>query len=282
MERAARSIILTMRAGVSGHERGGPPSAGTFYGVTFAWTWALWWAAAATAGSVAEPAGAMLYMTGGLGPLLGAVWLLRRATPAYRRAFLRRVWDPRRVRAPWWLALAVVAFGPALVGAAVGAVTAADATVPAYGVGAIAGTIAIALLAGLAEEPGWRGVASDAWQRRASPAMAAFGIGVIWAVWHLPLAFIEGTYYHGLGFGTVEYWLTGLALVQLGVLYVWLANGGGASILLAILAHAGFNVAASLAPRSAVGDLIAFLTITAMTLIVVVGTRGRLRFTWHG
>ena len=174
-----------------------------------------------------------------------------------------------------------MAFGPALVGTAVGALTAGDATVPDYGVGVIAGAIAIALLAGLAEEPGWRGVASDAWQPRSSPAMAAFGIGVVWAVWHLPLAFIEGTYYHGLGFGTVEYWLTGLALVQLGVLYVWLANGGGASILLAILAHAGFNVAVSLAPRSTVGDLSAFVTITVMTLIVVAATRGRLGFSQH-
>jgi uncharacterized protein len=255
-----------------------PPAAATFFGVTFAWTWALWLTAAATGASVSEPAGAMLYMAGGLGPLVGAVWLLRRADPAYRRDVLRRVWDPRRITAPWWLALAVVAAGPALVAAVTVAVAGADATMPTYGVGAIGGAIAVALLAGLAEEPGWRGVASDAWQRRTLPAWAAAGIGAIWALWHLPLAFIEGTYYHELGIASVEYWLTLLTLAQVGVLFVWLANGGGGSILLAILAHALFNVAVSLAPRSTIGDLVAFAAITVMTVAVVAATRGRLQY----
>ncbi len=114
---------------------------------------------------------------------------------------------------------------------------------PAYGVGAVGSAIALALLAGVAEEPGWRGVASDALQRRMPPAWTAVAIGAVWSLWHLPLAFIDGTYYQGLGFGSLAYGLTHLALVQLGVLYLWLANGAGGSILIAILAHAGFNVA---------------------------------------
>lgn len=254
-----------------------PPAACTYFGIAFAWTWTLWWTAAATGRSVAEPVGAMLYMAGGLGPLLGAAWLVLRSDRGYRRDFLRRVWDPRRIAAPWWWALVAVAAGPAVLGATVAAVAGAAAALPAYGVGAVGGAIAVALLAGFAEEPGWRGVAADAWQRRTLPAGAAIGIGAIWALWHLPLAFIDGSYYHALGFGSLAFWLTLLALVELGVLYLWLANGSGGSILIAILAHAGFNVAASLAPRSATGDVTAFVAITVATVVVVAATRGRLR-----
>jgi hypothetical protein len=45
-----------------------------------------------------------------------------------------------------------------------------------------------------------------------------------------------------------------------------------------VLAHAGFNVAASLAPRSTTGDVTALIAITAATVIVVAATRGRLRY----
>ena len=252
------------------------PSVTPFLVITFAWTWSLWGLAALTGASLAEGAGGLLYMTGGLGPLAAALWLLRRAEPSYRHEVLRRVWDLRRVRARWWWALLAVSAGPAVVGAVVAWLVGDAITASPYGLGTVGGALAVGLLAGAAEEPGWRGVASDAWQRNALPAWAGLGIGTAWALWHLPLAFIDGTYFHALGFGSLAYWLTTLTLVQLGVLYLWLANGSGDSILIAILAHAGFNVAASLAPRSPVGDLSAFIAITAATVVVIVTTRGHL------
>ncbi len=267
-----------MRPPEPDRKRRAPPPASAYFAIAFVWTWTLWWTAAASGWSVADPMGALLYMSGGLGPFAGAAWLVLRADPRYRRAFLRRVWDPRRIATPWWWALAAVTAGPAILGAAVAGLAGAVMTFPAYGAASVGGAVAVALSAGFSEEPGWRGVAADAWQRGTSPAWAAIGIGAIWALWHLPLAFIEGTYYEALGFGSAAFGLTLLALVQLGVLYVWLVNGSGGSVLIAVLAHAGFNVAASLAPRSATGDLTALIAITATTLIVVIATRGRLRY----
>ncbi len=239
----------------------------------------MWGSAALTGASLTEPAGSLLFMLGGLGPLVATAWLLRRADRAERRDFLRRVWDPRRIRPQWWAALLAVAAGPAVLGAVVAGAFGATLTVPAYGVGAVGSAIALALLAGAAEEPGWRGVASDAFQRRMPPVWAALGMGAIWSLWHLPLAFIDGTYYQGLGFGSLSYGLTHLALVQLGVLYLWLANGAGGSILIAILAHAGFNVAASLAPRSPTGDLVALIAMTVAAVVVLstMSRRSRVR-----
>lgn len=242
--------------------------------VTFAWTWSAWWSAAV----FSQLPGLLLFATGGLGPLVGAVWTVRRRDRAYRRAFARRLWDPRGIPAPWWLALVAVAAGPALLGASVARAVGAAATAPTYTVGAVAGVIAFALAAGLVEEPGWRGAALDIWQVRARPVWAALGIGALWALWHLPLYFVEGTYQHGLGLGSTRFWLTNLVLVGLAVLYVWLANGTGGSILIVVLAHASFNVAGELVPRSTTGDVLAFVTVAVATVAVIAFTRGDLAF----
>jgi len=225
----------------------------------------------------------MLYITGALGPLIGAALVVYRRDHAYRREFLRRIWDPRLVPAGWWLALIAVSILPSVLGAMLASVAGAAASLPDHSVEMVVGAAVLALGAGLIEEPGWRGAALDALQERnPRPVWAALGIGALWSFWHLPLSFLEGTYFHGLGFGSVEFWLTHLMLVQLGVLYVWLVNGSGGSILLAALAHAGFNAVWGLLPQSTTGTLFTFLILTAGTVAVVVATKGDLSFTATG
>lgn len=249
-------------------------SALPYFVVTFAWTWSWWWSAAAL-----DPLpGPLMFAAGGLGPLVGAVWTVGQRDRAYRRDFVRRLWDPRGIGSAWWLALVAVAAGPAVLGAGVARVVGAAATAPSYTFGTVVGVLGFAVAAGLVEEPGWRGAALDVWQARTRPVFAALWIGAFWALWHLPLYFIEGTYQQGLGFGSPRFWLTNLVLVGLAVLYVWLANGAGGSILVAILAHAGFNVAGELVPRSTTGDAVAFAIVALATVVVVAATRGDLSF----
>jgi uncharacterized protein len=249
-----------------------------YFVLTFAWTWSMWWGAVAAELSFEQPLFQLLYLLGVLGPLVGAAWLVRGGSPDYRREFIRRVCDPRGIAARWWFAVAGVAAGPALVGAAAAAATGATGTSPDYSTALVGAVVVFALVAGLAEEPGWRGAAADAWQARVHPIWAAIGIGALWALWHLPLYFIEGSYQYEVGFASVRFWLTSLALVQLSVLFLWLANGARGSILLAILAHAGFNVSGELVPGGAVRDVVAFSVLTAVTLTVIAMTRGWLRY----
>lgn len=156
------------------------------------------------------------------------------------------VFGPRAVPLLWWLARAAVAVGPAAAGATATGITGQDPLVPGITVAALLALAAPALVASLAEEPGWRGAALDLWQTQARPVVAATGIGMLWSVWHLPLSFVEGTYVHELGLGSARFRLTHLMLVLLGILLVWLVNGSGGSILLAVLAHTGFNTAIGL------------------------------------
>lgn len=248
----------------------------SFFVFTYAWSWASWSTAAAMGFAITEPPGLLLYLLGVLGPLVGAVWVARCGGRAYRRALLRRIWDPRSISARWWLALLVVGGGPA-VAAVVGiSLTGQQAMAPGLSAGVVVAMVGPALVAGLAEEPGWRGAVSDAWQARTRPVWAAAGIGVLWSVWHLPLSFVEGSYYHNLEVGSVRVGLTHLMLVQLGILLVWLVNGAGGAILLAVLAHAGFNVAIGLVAGSPTRDVVVLLVLTAAAVTVTVMTNGRL------
>jgi len=256
-----------------------PVSLLSFVVLTFAWTWTMWWSAAANGLSVEEPPGSGLYLLGVFGPLVAAAWVVRRGGRAYRREFLRRIWDPRRIPTRWRLALVAVAAVPFALGGAAAMVTRAEITVPDYSVAAVVAVIMVALVASLAEEPGWRGAASDVWQARARPVWAALGIGTLWSLWHLPLHFFEDSWYHGMGMWSVRSWLVHLLLVQLGVLFVWLANGSGGSVLVAVLAHAGVNVAVGLVPESVTRDLVAFVSVTLATVAVIAATRGQLAFT---
>jgi uncharacterized protein len=246
-----------------------------YLALTFAWTW-TWWIALAVRPDLPAPAPLLLHLAGGLGPVVGTAWVLHGRDRASRQRFLRRVWDPRGIGAHWWVALVAVTALPATLGAAAAGLFGATATPPDLGLAAVAAVVAFALAAGVVEEPGWRGAALEAWPRRERAVWAALGIGVVWTLWHLPLYLVEGSYQHGLGFGSVRFWLTNLALLELAVLYVWLVQGSGGRILLAVLAHAGFNAVGELVPRSVTGDVIALLVLTGATVLVVVGTRGDL------
>lgn len=56
------------------------------------------------------------------------------------------------------------------------------------------------IVGGGLEEPGWRGVAQPELERRWSRWRAATVVGVIWALWHLPLFHIPGVGQYGDSF----------------------------------------------------------------------------------
>lgn len=85
-------------------------------------------------------------------------------------------------------------------------------------------------IAGPWEEPGFRGYALPHLQRGRSALSAALTLGVMWAVWHLPL-FITG----------VDHWNESLQIVAWTVVFTWLYNNTQGSVLVAMLMHATSN-----------------------------------------
>jgi membrane protease YdiL (CAAX protease family) len=92
------------------------------------------------------------------------------------------------------------------------------------------------LVPALFEEIGWRGFALPRLQSQYGWLSASLIIGLGWAIWHAPIWFIPDA-----GFGTLPFPIFALFTLALSVLFTWLYNGAGGSVLLPALAHAAIN-----------------------------------------
>jgi uncharacterized protein len=217
-----------------------------YLAVAFAVTWSAWLALAlmTRAGllTYGEPAFMAIYILGGFGPAIGAyvsIWLTRSQAPFseyHRRLFKWRVpilWYLFAVAVPLctaFLAIGIVTFiAPNLRGAL-------DVQ-PWYRFFPL---FAMMLIGGGVEELGWRGVAQPEISRRIGPAAAALCVGVVWALWHLPLFYIAGVSQYQGNFPRFALGVVGAALI-LGWVY-----SRTQSILLCILLHATSNAVTAL------------------------------------
>lgn len=92
---------------------------------------------------------------------------------------------------------------------------------------------------GLGEEIGWRGFALPRFQESLGSLGGSIVVGVLWALWHLPLFFIPGSSQYGDALIPYVYLLTCWTIVM--ALFVGKARG---SVLPAILLHGAANFVA--------------------------------------
>ncbi|HEY6101771.1 MAG TPA: type II CAAX endopeptidase family protein [bacterium] len=125
---------------------------------------------------------------------------------------------------------------------------------------------------GLGEETGWRGYLLPRLQARYSPLSAGLILAVPWVLWHLPAFFYLPNY---MSFGIM---LPGFALgVAAGsIVYTWLYNQTGGSVLAAALFHGSFNfVTASAAGSGVVAAVASALVMVWAVAIVIAWKSGR-------
>jgi membrane protease YdiL (CAAX protease family) len=127
----------------------------------------------------------------------------------------------------------------------------------------------------LGEEFGWRGFALSSLETRFRPLWASLILGVIWAVWHLPLFFISDSAQSSLPFG-----MYALLTIPLTLLITWVYHGSGDSLLLVMLFHAAVNTWSGplMINPEAAGSTRPFTLVVLLTwglaLLVAVGLRG--------
>lgn len=98
------------------------------------------------------------------------------------------------------------------------------------------------LLAAVIEEVGWRGYGEDSVASYFSWFTESIIFGFVWALWHLPLFWIEGTYHYGLkelGFVYVLNFL--LSVSPLGFITTWVYVKNNRSMLACIIFHLFVN-----------------------------------------
>lgn len=217
-----------------------------YLAMTFVISWGCWW----TLARVMPPGGAVfgsglfttLYLVGGFGPTIAATIAVA-ATPREGSA---RGYGARLVRWQvnplWWLAVLAIpvafAAGKEWIAIWTGDPVARPTDLePLRRVAILFPTM---IIGGGLEELGWRGVAQPLMERRMPRLAAALAVGLIWALWHLPLFHIPSVGQFGMNFP-----LFAADVVANACLLAWVYAGTG-SILLCVLFHAMSNTATAM------------------------------------
>lgn len=124
---------------------------------------------------------------------------------------------------------------------------------------------------GISEEFGWRGYALPRLQARWNALTSSIVLGVIWALWHLPLWFLAGSSQQGSSFLIFT-----ANLVLNSILYTWLCNNAKGSILVAVVFHAISNTIVQVFPQPT--DNLFYWILLGLVILLVVVISGPKRF----
>jgi membrane protease YdiL (CAAX protease family) len=220
----------------------------------------------------------VIYGLGGLGPAVSAILLtyITRGREG-RRDYWRRIVDFKRIPLRWYGVIlltvpaitAMAAMADRLLGGQ-GLQLEAAARFLEQPLQALPFALFILLFGPLPEEIGWRGYALDRLQSRRSALASSLILGAAWALWHLPLFYVKGTYQRSLGVGSPSFWIFMLALVVGSILYTWIYNNTGRSTFSAILFHFTQNFTGELFELSARAELYSFSVTFVVAILVVV------------
>ncbi|MFC4588004.1 CPBP family intramembrane glutamic endopeptidase [Sphaerisporangium corydalis] len=242
-----------------------------FFAVTFTWTWAFWLVAISLGGPAMTSPTVIPYLLGGFGPVIGAIVVrVRRArrrqpAPAHTvgiRPSMRLFWVP-----PLLVLASATVLAAALLAQLVGGpmVSLAPGRDLIATVGGPVPFLVSMLIAGpLAEEPGWRGTAYPRLRASMSRLQAGLLLGVVWAVWHLPLFFVNGTVQADLGLFSWSGLLFSLSVIPMALLTGYAYESAG--VVAAIAVHFGVNATMALL---GVGSPVTQAFIVAVQMLVV-------------
>ena len=180
---------------------------------------------------VGTPGRTALFLPGTFAPAFVALWLTRRSIGSRVLLAKTMVWE---VKPRWYLFAFLYMAVIKLAAASVHRFT--MGAWPAFETGAWLLAIPATLISTpfqAGEEIGWRGYAFEPMAYRLRPGPAALGLGVIWAIWHLPLFFIAGTDTTGQSFP-----LFLLTVIAISVAICWLYMRTLVTLLPVMLMHA--------------------------------------------
>jgi uncharacterized protein len=246
----------------------------TFFGLTFAASWSLWMPLVILRDHLPGAPAFVLTLLGSLVPSTVGVLVVAalHGTRGVRTLLGRLVQG--RVGLRWYLAVAVL---PMLVPLGLGISILLGGDTPAVDA-TIVGVLALFVFSifpgsALGEEVGWRGVALPLLQGRCSALTASIVVGVLWGTWHLPL-WLTGSESHPIRL----YPAFVLTVIAASVIFTWMYNSTGGSLLVVVLYHAAANLPLSLL-LTPLGDattqpFLIYAALMVLTAVAVVVTTG--------
>lgn len=226
------------------------------------------------------------YIGGAIPPLMAILLIYVRHTPEEWREYWQRVIGFKRIGAKWYAVIFLTAPVFAGLGALLDVITGEKGALPeaaarfaSHPLAILPFAIFMLLFGPLPEELAWRGYALGQLQNRWNALASSLFLGAVWTVWHIPLFFIPGSYQHGLGLGTLEYWLFMADKIPLSILMTWVYNNNRRSTLSAVLFHFSVNFVGELFELTTRAELfsIMFWILTAIAVTVFWGPQNLVR-----
>ena len=118
---------------------------------------------------------------------------------------------------------------------------------------------------GVGEELGWRGFALPRLQASLTAWRATLVLGVAWAAWHLPAFFYRPTY---RAMGPAGFVAFSVSILAASVVFTWLFNATGGSVLVVALFHGLFDFLSVTPAGSDVTPVLMSALVVACALIV--------------
>lgn len=120
----------------------------------------------------------------------------------------------------------------------------------------------------LGEEIGWRGFLLPELLERTHPFAASLILGLIWALWHLPIDLYAGFGAQGLAAILVRIVWT----LPVTILMTWFYLRTGGNLLVALLLHASLNIVPDLGASNQDVSMLVFFILMTLAAVIVLGS----------
>jgi len=212
-----------------------------FFGITFLWSWLLWGVAI-----FIEPRFGFISMVlGGFGPAVGAI--ISVYTIEGKGSIKKFIKQFLSLKFGWkvWLSIFLVLGISSLIAWIIPEFLGED-RIPTYLPGVYIFPIYILItifFGGGQEEIGWRGYISPYLEKKFGLIIGGLILGIIWAIWHIPLWFLAAStqkymIFFGFMLGTIGY----------SYFYSWIIKESGNRLFSGLVAHGVANAFAALFP----------------------------------
>lgn len=254
-----------------------------YFILALGWSWLFWIPVVLTGMDISMTPGIVLFIIGIFGPAVSAILLTcLTGDQQERREYWSRLTSFKRIRPRWYAIIILLAPVCSVLAILTGLVIKGNIPAVDTAVGYVTHPLTIVPFAIVTmiygpfpEELGWRGYALDRLQRKWNALASSLVLGVIWAVWHMPIFFMRGSLLSEvLPLWSTQFWVSmGPGILAIAVVMTWIYNNTQCSTLAAILFHFIMNF--TLEFLRLPGDLKTYqflwLTIIAILVTLVYG-----------
>jgi membrane protease YdiL (CAAX protease family) len=135
-------------------------------------------------------------------------------------------------------------------------------------------SLLVLILAAIFEEVGWRGYGMDSLRKNQNYFTATLIFAGLWALWHLPLFFIQGTYQNEIANENLLYAVNFfLSIIPMAFIINWVWELNSRSISAIILFHFSINLAQEALNITQTTKCIETMILTLFAIVIVLLNR---------